>query len=80
MKRLTTLFFVVSLLLLTTGCSTTRLMPSVHEHTVGDVTWNNYSDAEKFYNQVHVGKSTVADLALLGFHVSTAKNLVILDR
>ena len=79
MNRLMALALAVSAMLLG-GCATTNLMSSSDEETVGGANWKTYGEAEQFYNKVELGRSTVADLAILGLDLKTAKNVVVLDR
>ena len=79
MKRMLAMACVLAAMLLG-GCATSLLMPSSDDQTVGDVDWKNYAEAEKFYNKIKRGETTVGDLSTLGLNLKVSKNVVILDR
>lgn len=79
MKRIFAVACLLAVLCLS-GCATTKLMPSSDDETVGDVGWKNYAEAEKFYNEIRRGVTTVDDLSTLGLNLKTSKNVMILDR
>ncbi|WP_026842424.1 hypothetical protein [Citrifermentans bremense] len=67
---------VLFLLLLTqAGC--THLLP--RGKSITESPFQNYSDAKTAFDQIEIGKTTVEDLQKLGFDVTSAPNLKLLN-